>query len=342
MTYEAFHKAQCAVLLVGTDKAYRQVREVIMRRVVVPLDGTDVAESILPDARRVAGSKGELILIHDASVLPYYGVSYLEHQRQAVAASHEYLDAVAQKLQGEGLIVQTQTTFMGDAAIAIDEAVRMFGADMVAAATHARGPFSRLFRRSVAWRALANCSVPVLLRHVHKDQLPPSQPSERRILVPLDGSILAEKSLPLAEQLADEWNAEIWLTQVVFTLSVAPESAALASAGPMYEDIESLEREAEAYLREVAAKLKGTVHTRVLLGSASNDLVAATGAWGISDIVMASHGRTGLSRVILGSVADSLIHHLDLPIVVIPAFAVHAGAGRTASAEISEDSAVPV
>jgi nucleotide-binding universal stress UspA family protein len=168
------------------------------------------------------------------------------------------------------------------------------------------------------------------------DDRAPLQPLERRILVPLDGSKFAEKALPLAQQLAGEWNAEIWLASVVFTMAEAPSGAKLNPTWVPYEEIEPQKREAEAYLREVAAKLQGQVHTQVLLGSPVDELVAAAEAWGISDVVLASHGQTGLSRVILGSVADALIHHLDLPIIVVPAHASQPA--ETAMSEMRSES----
>ncbi len=290
-----------------------------MRTVVVPLDGTVVAEGILPDARRLAGSHGTLILIHDASIVPYYGLTYIEDQRQAVRVSRDYLHEVAEKLRGEGVEAQTQTTLVYDAALAVDEVVMKFHADMVAVGTHARGSWGRLFRGSVALRVLTNSPVPVLLRHTEKDDRVSLQPPEPRILVPLDGSILAEKALPLAQQLAREWNSAIWLALVVLDTAVPPRGAELNSTWIADEVIEPQKREAEAYLREVAAKLQGQAHMQVLLGSPVDELVAAAEAWGISDVVLASHGRTGLSRAILGSVADALIQHLNLPIIVIPA-----------------------
>jgi nucleotide-binding universal stress UspA family protein len=277
-------------------------------------------------------------------LIPYYGYVYLLEQHHAVEASRGYLTQVAEVLRADGVNAETHTMVMGDAAFAIDEAARTFHADMIAVATHGRGTVGRLLRGSVAWQALAHSPVPVLIRHVHQDSpmVTAYRPPERRILVPLDGSTLAEKALPLAQELAREGDAEIWLAQIVFTMATAPGKAVQHMGEIPYAEIEPAKREAEAYLDQVAARLGGDVHTRVLLGAPVEDLVAAAQAWLISDIVMASHGRTGLSRVILGSVADALIHRLELPIIGVPALATQPSAEGVASAGPAEKTAVPV
>ncbi len=315
-----------------------------MRRVIVPLDGTEFAEAILPDARRLAGTGGELVLIQDASVAPYAGFGYFDMQEQLMKASRDYLDKVASRLRADGVTVQTHTMVAGNAALAIDEAARIFHADMIAIATHARSGIGRLVHGSTTWRALAHSAVPVLVRHIgpRAHGFVALESLERRILVPLDGSTLAEKALPVARQLAGEWNAEISLVQVVFTLETASGTPALNAGDAVYSDIESATREAEAYLRQVAASLGSGVHAHVLMGSTIDALVAATDAWLISDVVTTSHGRTGLSRVILGSVADALLHRLDLPIVVVPALAAQSAVQLAVSGQRLKSDSVPV
>jgi nucleotide-binding universal stress UspA family protein len=134
------------------------------------------------------------------------------------------------------------------------------------------------------------------------------QPQERRQLVPLDGSPLAEKALPLAERLATEWDASLWLLHVV----TDPGKSGVQIMG---------EREAAAYLEQVARRLTAEVQIEVRAGRAVEGVITTVRTLGITDIVMTTHGRTGLSRVLVGTVADELIHRLRCPIVVIPALA---------------------
>jgi nucleotide-binding universal stress UspA family protein len=304
-----------------------------MRRVVVALDGTALAAAILPDARHLARPDGELVLVRDASLVPSYTGADPDDQTQAVDASRTYLNEVAGSLREDGVRVQVQTMVSGDAALAIDEAARIFDADFVAVATHGRGGIGRILRGSVAWRALAGSPVPILIRHIgpNEQKALTFRAFARRILVPLDGSPLAETALPLAQELALQWNAQLRVTQVLPAFPVVHATGAFGMGMAAYDDTRPARHQAEEYLRKVTAGLDGDVHTHVFVGSPVNDLVTAAEEWLISDIVMASHGRTGLSRAIVGSVTEALIHRLNLPIIVVPAMAtvpLHKSAGR--------------
>jgi nucleotide-binding universal stress UspA family protein len=299
-----------------------------MRRVLVPLDGSSLAASILPDARQLAGEGGELILIRDpiGSVGGRAGLA-----PSAAEALQEVLidlEAQAALLRDQGVTVETHALVMIDPAYAIGTATHIYGADMVACATHGRGPSGRLVRGGVAWRALADSPVPVLIRHADADAESQSIVARKgRILVPLDGSTNAEKALPLAQELAQEWQSEVWLVHVVahFPITELPQTGIAPDAATDRQ----AEQEARAYLDSLAAHLSGEVHIHVLFGSVSERLINAAQAWDVSHIVMTSHGRTGWSRVLLGSVADALIEHLHCPIIVIPSRAAEA-IGRSA------------
>jgi nucleotide-binding universal stress UspA family protein len=300
-------------------------------RILVPLDGTDFAASILPDAQRLAGPDGELVLVQDASILGtrwVTDVATIYERNRALASATGYLEQVAQGLREQGVAVQVQAVAMGDPAFAIDAAARIFDADMIACATHGRGMLGRLLWGSVARRALAESPVPVLLRHAEDcgSTTLPAAPVERRILVPLDGSAQSEHALPLAEQLARQWHAGIRLVHVIpdmwagpmGQLGGSPVSTADEAVGPGADML--------AYLRRIAEGLAGPVEVTVPAGPVVDRLVGAVDQWSISEVVMTSHGRTGLARVILGSVADALIERLHCPIMVVPPLALEAAA----------------
>ncbi|HEX8918411.1 MAG TPA: universal stress protein [Chloroflexota bacterium] len=290
-----------------------------MRRVLVPLDGSQLSEAILPDARRLAGDDGELILVREA-VWPS-----IAQDMVTISATplHEqidsYLQSEAEKIQDTGVTVDAHTLVLADAASAIDEAVKIFKADMIAIATHGRRPLGRLLRGGVAWKALAHSPVPVLLRHIEQGAAPTSENVRRRIMVPLDGSAFAEKALPLARELAREWDASVWLVQVVPEVRVV--EAPYASVPPVSVVDESAVRDVQEYLDGLAATFECPTHTIAGYGLIIDRLLHYAEHFSITDIVMASHGRTGLTRMILGSVADELIHRLHQPIIVVPALA---------------------
>jgi nucleotide-binding universal stress UspA family protein len=238
-----------------------------MRRIVVPLDGSTFATAILPDARRLAGPNGELILVNGVDLFPYWDSAHLRQQRASVDASRDYLKGVADRLRAEDVKVETQTMITDNVARAIDEAAMIFDADMVALATHGLSPLGRLQRGSIAWQALAHSPVPVLIRHVNEAAGEPilSEPSERRVMVPLDGSALAEKALPLAHELAAEWAASIWLVHVISKYPVSGFPRTEIDRDALTDEEARLS--GQRYLDQVASGLGGDVYTHVLGGS---------------------------------------------------------------------------
>jgi nucleotide-binding universal stress UspA family protein len=304
-----------------------------MDRVLVPLDGTDLAASILPDALRLVGERGELMLIRDASRPAIDNSMGVYGQRPAIEASELYLGGIAHIVRRQGTAVRTRTFVMGNPARSVAEAVAVLKPDIIACATHGRSGVQRLLYGSMAHRILIHSTVPVMLRHATGDEPPvefrTGQAIPRRIMVPLDGSPLAETALPLARRLCAQWDADLFLVRVVGKEAVP---GPLTGGVPQYSGTVHLPgdiEEAESYLSGVAARIPGPVYRMALGGSAGDALIEFACAEAMTDIVMASHGRTGLARILLGSVADELIHRLHLPIVVVPALA-HVSVEQTA------------
>src|SRR5579872_4913641 len=116
-----------------------------MRRILVALDGRSLAETIIPDARRLAGPDGVLVLVRD---VPASQAAWEGSKRffRSLAEADSYLDQIARILRGDGCTVETHRLTISDVRIAIDEAASIFTADMIACATHGDGPFGRLLR----------------------------------------------------------------------------------------------------------------------------------------------------------------------------------------------------
>jgi nucleotide-binding universal stress UspA family protein len=292
-----------------------------MKRILVPLDGTTLAAAVIGDARQLAGPDGELVLVQDVLHRRHPLEPGERDESDALDASYEYLDRKARRLRDRGVKVRVETLLIADTAVAIDEAARIFNVDMIACATHGRGPFGRLVRGGVAWRAMANSPVPVLLRHAESKPVggPAHMTPPGRILVPLDGSRYSETALPLAVELARQWDVDIVLEQVIPDLGASQGSFGYSGR----EDLRKDANLAQDRLEYIAARLPVQVSIDVCTGPIVESLVVAVARHDISHVVMASHGRTGLSRVIVGSVADALIHELRCPIFVIPAIVAH-------------------
>lgn len=303
-----------------------------MRRVLVPLDGSDLAASIITDARRLAGPQGTLILVRHAKP-PEYGPETDRLDAFSSEDAEEYLSCMADQLQAEGVNVEIHLTAFGDISLAIDEAATAYRADMIACSTHGRTLMGRLIRGGVAWKVLAHSPVPVLVRHAAKQ--PPAPVPFRRILVPLDQSDFGERALPLAGALQQEWNAGVFLVTVI------PDGNPYAPAPTAYMRAywpEDARASATTYLERAASSLPDA-HLRVLEGPPVIQLTEAVRNWHVTDIVMTSHGRTGLGRAVLGSMTDRLIHEVSVPIIVIPSFAMQRAAED--SAAIEPEASVP-
>ncbi|MCX8117962.1 MAG: universal stress protein [Desulfobacterota bacterium] len=134
----------------------------------------------------------------------------------------------------------------------------------------------------------------------------------KKILVPLDGSSCAENVLPAVERLASELKASLSLLRV-----------ALASTFPGIDPTEAqlkAVREAETYLLEVEERLRAKgfeVDSHVRYGNDAEEIVEHAAQNDIDLIAMTTHGRSGVKRFLLGSVAEKVLRHATKPIFLI-------------------------
>ncbi len=139
-----------------------------------------------------------------------------------------------------------------------------------------------------------------------------------RVLVPLDGSDLAEAILPFAEKLAGPIDSEVILLRVVEPLAPA---AALAAAGvPAPDELFLRQLEARRYLDEIARRLEDKgLRVRTLLGHgpAASEIVAVARSERADLIAMSTHGRGGLGRLLFGSVAEAVLRAAPVPVLLI-------------------------
>ena len=146
----------------------------------------------------------------------------------------------------------------------------------------------------------------------------------RRILVPLDGSVLAEAALPHAISIARCSGSSITLLEVATPITVAtaidPLTTTAAEATLALESIDAAEQTAIDYLAGVARRpeFEGIpVQTEVVRGTAAPEIIRRAHAGDVDLIAMSTHGRTGLGRLVFGSVADQVLREAGLPILLI-------------------------
>ncbi|MBI3634830.1 MAG: universal stress protein [Candidatus Rokubacteria bacterium] len=139
----------------------------------------------------------------------------------------------------------------------------------------------------------------------------------KRALIPLDGSPLAEAVIPLMLDIAGPLDMEIVLLTVVRPI---PPQTYESSRSVVIDDADTRMREAHDELRPVAGRLsaKGIrVTTRVRYGQPAEEIVAAAHAEGADLIAMSTHGRSGLGRLLFGSVAESVLREADVPVFLM-------------------------
>jgi nucleotide-binding universal stress UspA family protein len=287
----------------------------MFQRILVPLDGSPLAEQALPLAVRLAHTTG-------GSLLLVRSVDRSGRSGDGTAAS-QYLTGVSDRLRADGLAVETDTP-SGDPVSAIAAAALERNADLVVMATHTRTEVARWLHGSVADALLRQGPAPVLIVRggdgggTATHDLGP-QPA---VVVPLDGSARAERALDLAGGLANLTGGHLLLVRAVHPTEPGFEAGWTPTPpldpGPMI-DVEFAE--ATAYLEQLAQPLRSAGHTvdvRVEVGAPVDVVLAIEISLGSGLVVLSTHGRTGLAHAVVGSVAEGLVHHGTWPALVIP------------------------
>jgi nucleotide-binding universal stress UspA family protein len=298
-------------------------------QILVPLDGSALAEQALSCATMLAGGlPAELVLLRAVSlssdvqdILDRTDLGEDAKPPPLAAEASAYLAQVAGQLEGLGLKVTT-TVRCGPAAEAILDYVEQTDIDQIVMATHGYSGISRWVHGSVAERVTQSASVPVLLvRAYDVVQTPTHEPhSCRRILLPLDGSLVAEQALPCATAVAKALEAQI----ILFRVPAVYTSLSLAGEGYMPLDslMDTATEDAQDYLDGIASRLTAQgvkVSTALRIGGVANAIIEYAEENQIDLIAMCTHGRTGLARWALGSVADRVLRAGRIPLLLVRA-----------------------
>jgi len=139
----------------------------------------------------------------------------------------------------------------------------------------------------------------------------------KRALVPLDGSMVAEGIIPFILEIAGPLDMEVVLLRVLVPI---PPSVVEGSRHMEIEDVEKRRREAEEYLAPIAVELgaKGVRVTRMVRrGEPAEEILVGARAAGADLIAMTTHGRSGLGRLLFGSVAEAVLRRSDIPVFLM-------------------------
>ena len=139
----------------------------------------------------------------------------------------------------------------------------------------------------------------------------------KRALVPLDGSMVAEGIIPFILEIAGPLDMEVVLLRVVVPI---PPSVIEGSRHVEVEDVEKRRQEAEEYLAPIGAELRAKgvrVRTQVRRGEPIAEILAGARVAGADLIAMTTHGRSGLGRLLFGSVAEAVLRQSEVPVFLM-------------------------
>lgn len=298
------------------------------RSILVPLDGSRLSEQALPLAVAVAErakAKLRLVLVNQLPVVPLSVAGrplYVSLELAARKSEKAYLRTFTDQIKKQSTsLAITSTTLTGPVAGTLLEYISESRTDLVVMTSRGQGGLRRLWLGSVADAMIRGSPVPVLLVRPEENPSPhPVLENLTQILVPVDGSALGETILDPARELASLAGAELMLVEVIQPLASPLESQ---SAAPSTFDVEltNLRRkEAADYLRNVAeeclkAGVKATYSAPLGTNVADTILELAESPM-VGMIALATHGRGGVKRLALGSVADKVVRAAARPILV--------------------------
>lgn len=299
----------------------------LYEKILIPLDGSPLAERIFPHLARLAlPAETELHLVSVLEAWRYalggadlaYGdlATYLRDDL------HHYLAQQAQILRAVGYRVSTHCR-EGDAALTVVDVADTIGAQLIALTTHGRSGLRRWALGSVAERILQATTLPVFLV---RDETATTA-ALKRLLVPLDGSPLAEDALPQAIHLAKNTGATVLLLAVIQGLDPTNQRLFFQTPTAAAQAMQQWTAESERYLTSISQRLLAQgipCETHVRVGDPDQEICATTSEAAVDLVVMSTHGRTGFNRWVYGSVANKVLRNACCPMLLTRS-AIHNG-----------------
>ena len=297
------------------------------RTLMVPLDGSVFGEHAIAYAISIAKRANAVIqlahvyhpiMLHGADVDS--GLSLGEADATARKRAQQYLVDTAERIKAVAPLDVEPVLLDGrTGSVLVDHAVKA-GVDLIVMTTHGRGPLSQFWLGSVADELARTTPMPVILIRPVDEQAPAFaiDPPLRRILAPLDGSPLAEQVLEPLLRLGTLVDAEYRLVRVVEP--VYSPNADTWFTPPRPEVDYLAERRAREYLDQVRQRLQyqaTRVDTYIDTHSQPAEVILEEARRYQPDLIaLATHGRSGLVRQVLGSVADKVLRGGTVPVFV--------------------------
>jgi nucleotide-binding universal stress UspA family protein len=291
---------------------------------LVPLDGSPMAESTLPVAELLASRCQVTVFLLHVMEKNAPATIHGERHLSSIGEAEDYLETTARRLTNKGMDVQLHVhpNEVGNVAGSILEHAQESNPDLVLLCTHGHGGMREVISGSIAQQVLKHGKWPVLL-------IPPEIAVTgllhklETVLVPVDRIHQHDQALAWAMTLARAFGAEIYLLLVIPTAdTLYGESAVPQRFMPTTVNalLELSEKEAIDYARELAAR-SGSAELRVkwevVRGDAISQIVSCTQRTGADMVVLASHGRAGVGALMEGSIVRRFIGQTTKPLLLI-------------------------
>lgn len=300
--------------------------------ILVPLDGSKRAEAVLPYVAALARAQESEIILLRVLAPPIIPSLWSAHAAAYSQAAHDeeamfstaYLADRAQRLEAADLVVGTELLIGNPARSIIERAGNSLHACMIAMTTHGEGNAVRWLFGSVAAKVVHAAPVPLLLVRADAAEVPqPAAVAFKTILVALDGSDFAECALQEACRLARITGATLGLVSVLDgppSAETGTGDSAGAGAVSAHANYQTQFDEMAAYLRQMAHSIDTEgipVWIQLTQGKPAEGILRASEEQHADLLVVATHGRTGLHRLWLGSVALKVVQGSARPILLI-------------------------
>jgi len=294
-------------------------------KILVALDGSQLSEQILPYSRLLADKLKlavELIHVINPDLATPTSAAGQARYQDVLAAENEKGLVYLEKIAGSFALaskIQCSVAPGNPAEVIVDKAA----ADrqtLIAMTTHGRSGINRWLIGSVADKVLHAAANPLLLVRAGETAAVQGTAAWQRMIVPLDGSPLAERVIPHAAELARPLGLEVVLMRVFGV----PTPVFAEDYGPYVEELwTQLEDEAQKYLTEKKQQLLAqgltNVVTIVTAGFPAEKIIDAARERKDALVAMCTHGRSGVNRFVMGSVTDRVVRHSGDPVLIIRA-----------------------
>lgn len=282
----------------------------------MPLDGSRLAEQILPFVRVFASpfnASVDLFTVFESGS---------EHPSWPAARASAYLEEVRERhfSRHSSTTCHIET---GEPAAVIIERSRNDPHCLIAMATHGTSGPRRWLMGSVTSKVVQHAANPLLIVRPTEKVDPAIAVSLKTVIVPLDGSGLAEKVLPTVVALAKPLKLEVQLIRVYTPAAetyIITDGVIAQSTARFNENIKS---EAETYLEGKVQALRpeglDNVISTALVGDAATEIIDFAVRTENNLVAMSTHGRSGIRRWLLGSVAEKVVHHCQDPVLLLRA-----------------------